>query len=71
MVYCSICLKYQNDDLGSREREKLNARSVGMLEEPNFIDYDRLLLCTDCWKNVKSGEVNKKLDAESCRGEFF
>tara|TARA_Y100000310_G_C20255283_1_gene611034 strand:+ start:106 stop:318 length:213 start_codon:yes stop_codon:yes gene_type:complete len=70
MVYCSICLKYQNGDLGSREKEKLNAMSVG-LESPNYINYDRLLLCTDCWKNVKSNEVKTKLSAESCRGEFF
>jgi len=69
MVYCSICLKYQNGDLGSREKEKLNAMSVG-LESPNYINYDRLLLCTDCWKNVK-GMENTKLGAESCRGEFF
>ena len=50
MIFCHICLKPQNDNLSSREREKLNARAVSKLEQPNFLNYDRLLLCTDCWK---------------------
>ena len=70
MIFCHICLKPQNDNLTSREREKLNARSVSKLEQPNYLNYDRLLLCTDCWKNVKRMEVHDG-KAESCRGEFF
>ena len=70
MVFCHICLKFQNGNLSSREKEKLNARSVGKLEQPNFLNYDRLTLCVDCWKNVKGMEVHEG-KAESCRGEFF
>ena len=70
MVFCHICLKFQNGNLASREKEKLNARSVSKLEQPNFLNFDRLILCTDCWKNVKKMEVHKA-KAESCRGEFF
>ena len=70
MIFCHICLKPQNDNLTSREREKLNARALSKLEQPNYLNYDRLLLCTDCWKRVK-GMENKKIEASSCRGEFF
>ena len=70
MLFCNICLKPQNDNLASREREKLNSRALSKLEQPNFLNYDRLILCTDCWKNVKGMEVHDG-KAESCRGEFF
>ena len=70
MIFCHICLKPQNDNLDSREKEKLNARAVSKLEQPNFLNHDKLLLCTECWKNVK-GMENTKNKTESCRGEFF
>jgi hypothetical protein len=60
MLFCHICLKTQNNNLDSREKEKLNARAVSKLEQPNFINYDRLILCTDCWSNVK-GMENKNV----------
>ena len=71
MLFCHICLKLQNDNLASREKEKLNARAVSKLEQPNFLNLDKLILCTDCWKNVKAMESDKETKAESCRGEFF
>jgi hypothetical protein len=70
MVFCHICLKFQNGDLASREKEKLNSRALSKLEQPNFLNFDRLILCTDCWKNVK-GIENKKIKADSCREKFF
>ena len=59
MLFCHICLKPQNDNLDSREKEKLNSRALSKLEQPNFLNYDRLILCVGCWKNVK-GMENKK-----------
>ena len=61
MIFCHICLKPQNDNLDSREKEKLNARVVSKLEQPNFLNYDRLILCVDCWKNVKGMENEKNV----------
>ena len=60
MLFCHICLKTQNNNLDSREKEKLNARAVSKLEQPNFLNYDRLILCVNCWKNVK-GMENKNV----------